>query len=133
MRKAVSFDEFAAMCQYFNIEKANGYGCDHPKQEETDIYNGKEEGRCFCCSCPLGLEAEQIDLTDKDNPDAVKDRIDWNGLCSDGTVYEGEILLVNVGDEALEEQKQALYNYERFMHRYDKKWLDAHGIQNSLV
>lgn len=132
MKKAVLFDEFARCCSYFNPEKANGYGCDHPNQRDTDIYDGKRVGRCFCHTCPLGVEAEQQDLTEPDHPDAIPD-IDWDGLCSDGEVYESEYLLIEIGDNATEEEKRELYLYERHMHRYDKKWLDEHGIPNSLV
>lgn len=125
MLRAVLFDEFSYQCDFFNSddEETNGYGCNHPKQEG--------EG-CYCCCCPLGIEAEQQDLTDKNHPDAIKDEIDWDGLCEDGEVYESEYLLVNVGEDATDEEKQALYNYDRYMHRYDKKWLDEHGFANSL-
>lgn len=133
MRKVVLFDEFSFNCQFFNSETVNGYGCNHPKQRETTEEDGKEVGCCFCHTCPLGIEAEQEDLTDKEHPDAVKDEIDWNGMCEDGEVTEGEYLLVDVGDTATEEEKEAMYSYERYMHRYDKKWLDEHGIENSLA
>lgn len=133
MRKAVLFDEFSYNCQFFNGEVANGYGCEHPEQRETTEGDGKEVGCCFCHTCPLGIEAEQEDLTDKEHPDAVKDEIDWDGLCEDGEVTEGEYLLVDIGETATEEEKQAMYSYERYMHRYDKKWLDEHGIENSLA
>lgn len=86
---------------------------------------GKEYGKCYCFSCPLGIEAEQEDLSEK--------TIDWDGLCECGEVTEGEYLLVDVGNEATDDQKNALYSYERYIHRYDKKWLDAHNIPNSLV
>lgn len=132
MKKAVLFDEFARCCSYFNTQKANGYGCDHPKQEDTGIYNGIKNGRCFCYSCPLGIEAEQQDFTDQDHQDTIHN-IDWDNLCSDGEVYEGEYLLVEFGDKATEEERQALFAYERYMHRYDKKWLDEYGILNSIM
>lgn len=125
MRKAVLFDTFANQCDFFNSddEETNGYGCKHPNQEDDGCY-------CFCC--PLGIEAEQQDLTDKNHPDTIQDEIDWDGLCEDGEVTEGEYLLVNIGENATDEEKQAVYNYDRYMHRYDKEWLDAHGIENSL-
>lgn len=133
MLKAVLFDEFAYCCQYFNSETAGGYGCDHPQQQETREENGEEVGCCFCWSCPLGCEAEQEDLTDPEDPDAVKDNIDWDGLCEDGEVAESEILLICADDEATEDQKKALADYELYLHRYDKKWLDEHGIINALA
>lgn len=133
MRKAVLFDEFSSQCKFFNSETNDGYGCDHPKQEETEDENGIKVGCCFCHTCPLGIEAEWQDLTDKNHPDAIKDEIDWDGLREDGKVTEGEYLLVTTDKTASEEQKEALFSYERYMHRYDKKWLDEHGITNGLV
>ena len=121
MRKAVLFDTFAYSCHYFNAKVANGYGCNHPSQEDKDTdEEGKEYGRCFCYSCPLGLEAEQEDLTDK--------TIDWDGKCEEGEVAENEYLLVDVGNEASEDQRKALFSYDLYMNRYNKKWLDEHNI-----
>lgn len=125
MRQAVVFDDFAFRCQFFNgeTEVNNGYGCDHPKQENTnEDEDGNEQGCCFCHSCPLGVEAEQEDI---ENPEQ---EINWDGLCKDGEINESEYLLVEVGTDSTEEQKQALCAYERYMHRYDKKWLEEHNI-----
>ena len=134
MRKAVLFDEFSYQCPYFNskTDANNVYGCDHKEQKEVEKINGIEQGCCYCHCCPLGIEAEQEDLTEPDSPDAVQDEIDWDGLCEDGEVDEGEILLIRVGNDATEDEKTALFNYERHIHRYDKKWLDEHGIVNGL-
>lgn len=115
MRQAVLFDEFALKCPFFegDSECNNGYACTHKESEE---------GYCLCYACPLGIEAEQEDIGRTD--------IDWDGLCEDGEVYEGEYLLIAKDDDATQEQKEALYNYERYMHRYDKRWLDEHNIPN---
>lgn len=133
MRKAVLFDSFMYTCQFHNGETADGYGCDHPKQEETVEEDGKEVGCCYCHTCSLGIEAEQQDLTDKEHPDAIKDEIDWDGLCEDGEVTEGDYLLVDAGETASEEERKAVFEYDLYMHRYDKKWLDEHGIANGLA
>ena len=37
-------------------------------------------------------------MTEKEHPDAIKDEIDWDGLCEDGEVTEGEYLLVEIGE-----------------------------------
>ena len=58
--------------------------------------------------------------------------IDWDGLCEDKEVHDGDYLLVEIGEDATNEQKQATWNYELYMNRYNKKWLDEHGIENSL-
>lgn len=133
MLKAVVFDEFASQCPYFySYEKEqinNYYNCKHPEQEETEkSESGEQIGKCYCFSCPLGIEAEQEDLTNKNHPDAAKDEIDWDGLCEDGEVAEGEYLLVEIGEKTTEEQKKAMWNYEVYLHRYNKKWLNKHGI-----
>lgn len=63
----VSFDDFAEReCWWFNSFASvnNGYGCDHPAQQETDIAaQGDDEqqclvkqGKCYSWSCPLGYE-----------------------------------------------------------------------------
>lgn len=139
MRRAVLFEEFAYQCPFFySFGKGkinNGYNCKHPEQRHVEDTGYKGKKKCGCCysfSCPLGIEAEQQDLTDKQHPDAVKDEIDWDGLCENGIVYEGEYLLVYEGEDAAQDEKDALYSYDLYMHRYDKKWLDEHGIANSL-
>lgn len=126
MRRAVLFDEFAYQCPHFDGEDddSNGYGCKHKDNDS--------EG-CYCHTCPLGTEAEQEDLTDPEHHDAIKDEIDWDGMCEDGEVSEGEYLLVDVGETQTEEEKAALFAYDKYMHRYDKEWLDEHDIANSLV
>lgn len=80
----------------------------------------------------MGIEAEQQDLTDKTNPNAIQDEIDWDGLCEGGEVGEGEYLLVAVGEDETEEQKKAMWNYELYLNGYNKQWLDEHGIVNFL-
>lgn len=125
MRKAVLFNDFSYQCPYFSNDTDinNGYGCEHPENEkELD----EDIARCYCFGCPLGVEAEQEDLTDP----VIE--IDWDGLCEDGEVCECEYLLVDIGEDATDDQGKALYAYERYIHRYDKEWLDAHGIPNSL-
>lgn len=118
MKRAVLFDDFSTQCDFFDPEDedTNGNSCTHPDQDGDG---------CYCCSCPLGVEAEQ---EDRDDPAGI----DWDGLCEDGEVTESEYLLVNTGDDATDDEKQNLYNYDRYMHRYDKKWLDEHGISNFL-
>lgn len=125
MRKAVLFDEFSRCCQYFESSEDYGYECLHPEQEERETYNGRELGRCFSCSCPLGIEAEQEDIGAKD--------IDWDGNCRDGEVFEGEYLLVTSDETATKDEQEALFSYELFMNRYNKNWLDEHGIKNHLI
>ena len=49
-----------------------------------------------------------------------------------GKVEDGEYLLVAVGEGATEAEKKAMWNYELYTHRYDKRWLDEHGVVNAL-
>jgi hypothetical protein len=117
-RQVVDFDGFSRHCMYFDAEAEvnNGYGCIHPEQESVaEDDNGNQHGCCFCCSCPLGIEAEQ---EDKDNPD---DDINWDGLCEDGEVYEDEYLMVDCDENATADQKDALRSYNNFMNRYTNK------------
>ena len=133
MRKAVLFDEFAYQCPFFTggLERNGGYGCTHPGQEDKE--EGEAAGGCHCHTCPLGIEAEQEDMTEPEHPDAIKDGIDWDGLCGSREVLEGEYLLVDIGDTATEDEKTALYCYERYMHRYDEEWLDTHDSRTHLA
>lgn len=122
-RKAVVFDEFARVCKYFSsaTDVNNGYGCLHPMQEEMrEDSAGEKHGCCCCWSCPLGVEAEQEDI------ETPKSGIDWDGLCDDGEVTEGEYLLINCSRKASDDEKEALARYERYLHRYDPEWLKAH-------
>ncbi len=119
MLKAVVFDEFSLVCPYFYTFGEGyingGYNCKHPKQDEVEDVGYKGKKKCGCCnhfSCPLGFTAEQQDLTDREAPDAVKDEINWDGLCEDGEVSEGEYLLVEIGEKATDEQKKSMRNYE---------------------
>lgn len=61
-RKAEFFDTFVANCEYFTGETDvnNGYGCNHPKQEEQ--CGG--QGRCYCFSCPFGYPADEESLSE---------------------------------------------------------------------
>ena len=63
-RKAEFFDHFVAKCDYFNGETDanNGYGCNHPEQEEQ--CDG--QGCCYCFSCPLGYPADEESLLERD-------------------------------------------------------------------
>ena len=128
-KKAVLFEHFAFNCPYFDgrANVNNGYGCTHPAQEEqhepnNSIYssNSKTTGCCYCFSCPLGIEAEEEDLNSL--------QIDWDGLCEYGVVEESEYLLVNCTKDATDDERKALFEYDCYMHRYDKKWLKNKGV-----
>jgi len=59
-KQLVTIDELTDICGYFNpdVEINNGYGCDHPEQEETE----DGQGYCLRCSCPLAYEATHDDI-----------------------------------------------------------------------
>lgn len=117
-KRVVLFDEFASACDFFDTEVNvnDGYGCTHKKQEETELVEGVKQGKCFCFSCPLGIVAEDEDLS--------RDDIDWDGLCEDGEVSESEYLLINIHEETTEEEKKALKNYDRYSNRYNPDYKD---------
>lgn len=118
MRQAVLFDTFAYKCPYSNPEVNDGYGCNHPSQDITLKENGKNVGCCSCFGCPLGTEAEQEDFGDKE--------INWDG-CENEDITEGEYLLVNSGEDASQDVKDALALYNCYMHRYESS-----GKENPL-
>ena len=113
-KKAVLFDLFYLTCPYFdgNVEVNNGYGCNHPLQEETEFDEStkKEQGKCYCWSCPLGFNADKESVTDPD--------VDWSDINNnrDNIEIEGnehEYLIVNCGENATEDEKKAYASYTR--------------------
>lgn len=125
-RKVAVFDDFAYACHYFTSDTSvnNGYGCNHPEQEESDPDDsGKEQGKCYCFSCPLGIEPDEEDWN---NPDVdfdglqLGDFTDCDGKWPNGS--DGEHISINVEPDASDDEKQALYNYERRTNRYNKDW-----------
>ena len=134
-RKVVVFDDFASYCPYYNNDTSvnNGYGCDHPDQKETDPDdNGKQQGKCYNWSCPLGFEPDEEDWNnpDVDFDGAQRDEFircscsNLNELdkCSCDNFDGSEHLTVNTGPDATADEKAALYNYERFLNRYNRDW-----------
>jgi hypothetical protein len=121
MKKVVIFDEFAQGCPYFNSETDvnNGYGCDNSYQYETGLDDdGISRGKCYCWSCPLGIEPDEKDFT---NPD-----VDWGGItkndCTDSISgkfsTDGNYLMVDIEDGGII-KKDALKNYEALVNRYN--------------
>ena len=76
--KVVHIDELANVCGYFatQTDANNGYGCNHPDQEEFEMlyqdnkgYTHREDkepkvkqGKCYSWSCPLATECDLEDL-----------------------------------------------------------------------
>lgn len=87
----VEIDDLMNHCGYgtSQTEANNGYGCNHPEQEETEEcieidgytyrphiieeikqakinvgFINKEQGKCFPFSCPLGSQCDEQDLID---------------------------------------------------------------------
>ena len=130
-RKVARFDEFAHVCSYFTTEYEvnNGYGCLHPKQEETDPdEKGIERGKCYCWSCPLGIEPDEEDF---ENPE-----VDWDGITREDCTssisgkfsVEGEYIMVNTGPGASKDEKTAWRDYERFINRYNPDWKEKDEV-----
>jgi hypothetical protein len=122
--RVMDFESFSYCCPYFtsDTEVNNGYGCTHPEQDETDPdENGAEHGKCYSFSCPLGIEPDEEDF---ENPD-----VDWDGITRedcisslDGRFCGDDYIMVSVGPDATEDEKQALYNCERYQNRYNPEW-----------
>lgn len=55
LQEVIHIDELADECGYSNSETEvnNGYGCDHPDQEEYEIIDGNKCGKCYSFSCPI--------------------------------------------------------------------------------
>ncbi len=77
----IHLDTLVMWCGWFtnDVETNNGYGCTHPKQEDTETNSeGKEEGRCFPFSCPIASELypSKEPLNRGYFPDATKEELD---------------------------------------------------------
>lgn len=125
-RKVAVFDDFAYACPYYTSECSvnNGYGCTHPEQDETDFDRelGREHGKCYCFSCPIGYAPDEEDWI---NPE-----IDWDGTTLGDILVDGrwpmggdeEHIVVNIGPDATEDEKKAWRSYERRINRYNPDW-----------
>ncbi len=85
--KVIHIDTFTKKCGYFiwNSPVNNGYGCNNPKQEDQEEFEGKEYGRCMRKSCPIAFS-----LCPHDEPEDRKyfDCDDWQNMT------DGDWLLV---------------------------------------
>lgn len=97
MKTLITINALARKCGYFNPEASvnNGYGCDHPDQEETDFDDElqREQGKCYGHSCPIAYEADYEDMQklDPDLADEYKNDVLPDGTIeSDWMVYDDE-------------------------------------------
>jgi hypothetical protein len=93
-KQLITINALARRCGYFNSDTNvnNGYGCDHPNQEQTDLdENGEEQGKCYSFSCPIAYEADYEDLQKLD-PDLAEeykdDKLPDGTIESDWVVWE---------------------------------------------
>ena len=83
-KRIITLDGLVRRCGYFNgnADVNNGYGCDHPEQE--DIEEG--QGRCFDFSCPLGISLHpETEPLDREYFSQDETDVDYWGNMSDGT------------------------------------------------
>lgn len=115
-KKAVLFDMFYLTCPFFDgtVDVNNGYGCNHPLQEETefDESSKKEQGKCYCWSCPLGVTADEESVTDAD--------VDWSDINDNRNDIEisgneHEYLIVDCSKDATDDEKRAYAAYARLV------------------
>ena len=130
-RVLADFDLFAHTCPYFynGAPVNNWYGCRHPEcgeDEEDDA--GQPCGCCHRYTCPICCPFGEEDLDDPEldlDGRGRQELFDRDGGFADG----GELVTVASGDEAGEEERAALLAYNRYLHRYDKEWLEKHPRQ----
>ena len=80
MRKLITIDDLMRICGYdCDSEENNGYGCNHPNNEEPT---------CHRYSCPIATDASYNDLLAL-NPDLAKE-------------YEYQLTYKNPEDESLD-------------------------------
>jgi hypothetical protein len=68
-RGLITLDDLANQCGFFesiDISVNNGYICNHPRQEEKDIENGKIYGCCGYTCCPIAIIADLTHLKEHD-------------------------------------------------------------------
>jgi len=85
----IYLDALVRYCGYFtgDVETNNGYGCNHPEQEDTEENSeGIMEGRCFPFSCPIASEVRPSDepLDRAYFPDVKEE--DFAGMDYDGNM-----------------------------------------------
>lgn len=109
--KVVHIDELANVCGYFatQTDANNGYGCNHPDQEEFEMlyqdnkgYTHREDkepkvkqGMCYAWSCPLATECDLQDL--KEHSQVYYE--EWKDREYDPSEAGADLVLV--GDEEL--------------------------------
>jgi hypothetical protein len=114
--KVISIDELADLCGYFTsaTDANNGYGCNHPEQENYEMlykdesgYTQREnttgskevkQGKCYAFSCPLASKCNMEDLMeyDKDEYDDIKSsNPDMNDDELDLEVDRYDLMLIN--------------------------------------
>ena len=88
----INIDEMSCICGYFTgaTDANNGYGCNHPEQEDFEILYKDEEGythrsfddyvdgenmtkqgKCYAFSCPMASKCNLEDVKDYE-PDTYK-------------------------------------------------------------
>ena len=130
-RVLADFDLFAHTCPYFynGAPVNNGYGCRYPECGEAEEDDAGQ--LCGCChryTCPICCPFGEEDLDDPEldlDGRGRQEFFDRDGGFADG----GELVTVASGDEAGEEERAALLAYNRYLHRYDKEWLEKHPRQ----
>ena len=101
----------------------------HPECREAEEDDAGQS--CGCChryTCPICCPFGEEDLDDPEldlDGRGRQEFFDRDGGFADG----GELVTVASGDEAGEEERAALLAYNRYLHRYDKEWLEKHPRQ----
>jgi len=105
----VELNDLCSVCGFFNknTEINNGYGCNHPDQQETEyailkdghtfrpigvVYPEKAvtQGKCYSFSCPLAEECDLQDLKEND----IDRYNEWKDAEFDPSEAGAELMLI---------------------------------------
>lgn len=128
--KIISIDELSSICGYFNENTTinNGYGCEHPEQEECDdacvdedgytryicsdedkLLPQKNQGKCYHISCPLAsrCDLEDVKSYDHEEYERIMKYFDGDSYKADIEVDNSELVVIeeDVYNELMKKQE----------------------------
>ena len=104
MKKIISLDKLCDICGYFTsrTDANNGYGCNHPDQEETEmLYKDKsgythrgfspksstfKQGKCYASTCPIATVCD---------PEYIKEWKKIDKYLTEGDLMDYDMMLID--------------------------------------